>query len=1047
MDVFNLQASIKLDISDYQKSLKDAVSAGEELKKTVTEQNAEVQKAAQEFKNSGAASQAASKQMVTANTEAKKSLSEYRSDVAKLANAHIKAGMDSKEAWSKAHQSIDKSLYDFKKKSKEVRDENDKNKFSFKDFGDSVEQLASKLNAAFDFNAITSSIKKVVDAFKEVISVYAEYEQAIGGTETFFKSATDKVEQYAQNAYKTAGMSTNEYLQVANSMATSIMKGLQGTSSEAIEYTDQYISEMLSSHQSALDQTYTSYKRAFEDEYQAYSDMLSEEIAALKETNEDKLDLLKATQQEELDAFEELTDKKLAMINEQYMENLKLIDEEKYKQLKAIDEQIEALQNEGKAAQEAAEKEAQAQKIAELEKSVQNSHSAKKLKRTQKELADYLAEIAEKEREKERQTQIASLKEQREAVEDNADEQKDILKEQYNEQVQTVKDARKDELNAIKTAQAEELAALKKQNDSEIAMMQQYRDDELKSLKRSQEDQLESIKDYNKLKLEEYKTYYSQQKEMAEAAAVTFDFDEEILNKAADLINQTIIDQSDIANKIGLPLERVKSIYDQIRRGEYKTFDDLGIGSYKGSKEGIEQLIKDASALSGMDLNADSYADIVQAIHIILEQQGIAGTTAKEGAETLEGSIRTMKAAWENFKLEIGKEDGDVQGAFENWMDTADIAFFDNILPRVDTVGKSVVNALTGSDIGTAWSEFWGDIGMGEFGEVFDMFEVGWNDIKEKVGEARVLFGLFGEDINSIKDIWGNVKDWFIERWDDITVGLADIGIWFSNKFQEAWDNVVSIWTGTKDWFSDRRDDIKTVFKNVGTWFKERFKEARDNIESVFSGIGTWASDRWGDVKKSFSGVGTWFKEKFQDAYDNVTSIWEGLPEFISGLWSDISNASKDGVNWIIGHLNDLLDSFEIGMNDIVDSLNDTLTVEIAGKKIGVEIPNVNIPEIPYLASGTVVPANYGEFLAVLGDNKREPEIVSPVSAIRSAVSDVIDRQGNGGGDVIIEKIEIVINEATGDIGKVGDLVVRKIDEALQRRKQLSSYGTGGVWK
>ena len=59
----------------------------------------------------------------------------------------------------------------------------------------------------------------------------------------------------------------------------------------------------------------------------------------------------------------------------------------------------------------------------------------------------------------------------------------------------------------------------------------------------------------------------------------------------------------------------------------------------------------------------------------------------------------------------------------------------------------------------------------------------------------------------------------------------------------------------------------------------------------------------------------------------------------------------------------------------------------IGGETFSVDIPHAELPRIPYLAEGTVVPANYGNFLAVLGDNKREPEIVAPESAIRKAVA------------------------------------------------------------
>ena len=55
-------------------------------------------------------------------------------------------------------------------------------------------------------------------------------------------------------------------------------------------------------------------------------------------------------------------------------------------------------------------------------------------------------------------------------------------------------------------------------------------------------------------------------------------------------------------------------------------------------------------------------------------------------------------------------------------------------------------------------------------------------------------------------------------------------------------------------------------------------------------------------------------------------------------------------------------------------------------------------PLIPKLATGTVVPANYGEFLAVLGDNKRETEVVSPLSTMKQALKEALAESGGAGG-------------------------------------------------
>ena len=63
-------------------------------------------------------------------------------------------------------------------------------------------------------------------------------------------------------------------------------------------------------------------------------------------------------------------------------------------------------------------------------------------------------------------------------------------------------------------------------------------------------------------------------------------------------------------------------------------------------------------------------------------------------------------------------------------------------------------------------------------------------------------------------------------------------------------------------------------------------------------------------------------------------------------------------------------------------------------------------PKIPRLATGTVIPANYGEFAAILGDNKRDPEIVSPIPAMKQAFLEALAESGilgSGSGDIVIQ--------------------------------------------
>ena len=103
--------------------------------------------------------------------------------------------------------------------------------------------------------------------------------------------------------------------------------------------------------------------------------------------------------------------------------------------------------------------------------------------------------------------------------------------------------------------------------------------------------------------------------------------------KAAELANRAITDMADNANKMGVSLESLQNAYSGFSKSNFTMLDNLALG-FSGTKEGMQQLLDKAQELSGIEFNIDSYADIVEAIHIVQSEMGITGTTAAEAAET-----------------------------------------------------------------------------------------------------------------------------------------------------------------------------------------------------------------------------------------------------------------------------------------------------------------------------------------------------------------------------------------------------------------------------
>ena len=101
-------------------------------------------------------------------------------------------------------------------------------------------KTAAKIGAA----AVAAAGTAIVAIGKQAIEQYADYEQLVGGVETLFKQSADTVMGYAENAYKTAGLSANEYMNTVTSFSASLLQSLGGDTEAAAKYADMAITDM-----------------------------------------------------------------------------------------------------------------------------------------------------------------------------------------------------------------------------------------------------------------------------------------------------------------------------------------------------------------------------------------------------------------------------------------------------------------------------------------------------------------------------------------------------------------------------------------------------------------------------------------------------------------------------------------------------------------------------------------------------------------------------------------------------------------------------------
>lgn len=255
------------------------------------------------------------------------------------------------------------------------------------------------------------------------------------------------------------------------------------------------------------------------------------------------------------------------------------------------------------------------------------------------------------------------------ALEENLDAQYTATKRNLEDQYDEVKKYWDDRIKATKNSAAKE-------------SLRAERDAELKDIKRANEDQLKLLKQHNKDLLAEAAA--------ANSASVT---SEESLAKAAELADMAITDMSDNANKLGTDMQRIQDAYGGFSKGQFNMLDNLQLG-YKGSTEEMERLLRDAEQISGVQYDISSYADIVQAIHVVQTEMGITGTTAKEASETIEGSTAAAKAAWSNLVTGLADENADIESLVDEFVNSA-ITAGENILPRIGVIMEGAGTLIT----------------------------------------------------------------------------------------------------------------------------------------------------------------------------------------------------------------------------------------------------------------------------------------------------------------------------------------------------------------
>lgn len=261
----------------------------------------------------------------------------------------------------------------------------------------------------------------------------------------------------------------------------------------------------------------------------------------------------------------------------------------------------------------------------------------------------------------------------------------------------------------------------------------------------------------------------------------------------------------------------------------------------------------------------------------------------------------------------------------------------------------------------------------------------------------------------AFKDAY-NADTWYEAGWNVIKGILLGIVGTLGFLTEPVIDFFTSLWNNFKEVFgigksgADKMKPVgQDILKGIMNGFKEKFTEWWTSIvewgKTTSSKFGTEAKNVWNSIKDAFKDVKSWFSTKFSEAwkgvkkvFDPVTdyfnNIWKGITEGFSRIMGKLGDLAKTPVNAVIRILNTLIDALNKISIDIPDW--DILPNSIQGKKFG-----FNLSRIPYLRDGMVIPPNFGEFAAILGDNPTDTEVVTPLNTLKQAIREEIGA-GNG---------------------------------------------------
>ncbi|WP_371298235.1 hypothetical protein [Paraeggerthella sp.] len=337
-------------------------------------------------------------------------------------------------------------------------------------------------------------------------------------------------------------------------------------------------------------------------------------------------------------------------------------------------------------------------------------------------------------------------------------------------------------------------------------------------------------------------------------------------NAAVEYANMAITDMSDNANKMGTDMGRITDAYQGFAKQNFTMLDNLKLG-YGGTKEEMQRLLDDAEKISGINYDISSYADIVEAIHVVQQEMGITGTTAQEAAATIEGSVAMAKAAYSNWLTGLADENADLEALTGQLVDSV-VTAAGNIIPRLGRI------------LGTA---------LGSIPQLV-----------AKVGPelAASLGTMFSTAFETVK---GSLPQ---GMQDSIAAATGSLQEAFGPIVSEIGEKLPSAIATAQEWIGRLVDAFAPVAAQFAGTLAAAFSTASTLLESLGSAIGQWvipALEQLAPMIGDFLGAAQRMYEALQPVADFLGTVLGAALSLVVALFGGIVQAATFAIDAFTG--------------------------------------------------------------------------------------------------------------------------------------------------